>query len=495
MFDAIKNFFKLLLQAPTIEQETPEPKRYPLGAQPTEPDVRTIDFNEVVGITTLPTEYKTDLSKFAVFDQDLLGTCVAHAFALVKMVLDFLETGKLTVYSRRFLYVLSRRFLGMVNTDDVNNQGLPPVATAKVITSVGVIAETNLDDNKLKHSKYVNDYPVPTDEIRKQANIARAKGFTNLQVTPFNLKQAIFNTKIVPCTIIIDWDKFDTDGTLHAPVYFDGRHEVVFFGWEIKNGRERFIYRNSWGKHWGTNGNGYVYADELSKVVIEGLPITDIPNDLLERAKGYQYIFLTDLKKGSTGDAVIQLQKRLIEYGLLDIKNPTPNFGDMTKAALMQYQTLKGLKVDGIFGKGSRTSMNEDVASGKTISKIDLWIKAITKMEGAKPENHNPGNIRYIGQTTATGKTANGFCIFPDDATGYMELRKLLVRAATGQSSNYKADMTLSEFYAGIKLPNRYNKEIFGYAPESDGNQPNHYASYVAGVVGVSANTLIKDLL
>jgi len=487
MLDFLKKLFGLI-------EKTPTQKKYPLGAHESEPDIRTIDLAQVVNYTAMPLEQKTSvLAIIDVFNQLGLGTCVAHAFALVKMVLDYIETNKLVVYSRRFLYVLSRRFLGMVNTDASSNQGLPPIATAKVITTVGVIPSNILDNDTLPHSKYVDDYLV-TDTMRKEANYYRTKGFANVQINPTALKNAINSSKAIPACIIIDWGAIGTDGTIGKPYFPAGLHEVVFYGWDIKNGKERFIFRNSWGKAWGTNGDGYIYTNDLNSVVIELLALADIPNSLIERAKSYQYIFLTTLKRGSKGDGVVQLQKRLIEYGLLT-GNADGDFGKMTESALMQYQSLKGLSIDGIFGKKGQEAMNNDVVEKKVKAKLDLWIEAITKMEGAKPENHNPGNIRYVGQAKAIGQTSKGFCIFPDDATGYMELRNMLIRAATGQSSNYKADMTIREFYAGIKNPNRYGKEIFGYAPESDGNQPNHYADFVAKIVGVSVNTPIKDLL
>lgn len=126
-------------------------------------------------------------------------------------------------------------------------------------------------------------------------------------------------------------------------------------------------------------------------------------------------------------------------------------------------------------------------------SKIDLWIKAIIKMEGAKPSRNNPGNLRFIGQKYAVND--NGFCKFDTYEHGYNALKNLLLNACMGKSKNYDPRETIYEFYAGIPKPNRFNKNIGGYAPASDGNNPKHYAEFVAGAMKVPPTTIISHLL
>lgn len=496
----MKNFFQNIFSFFFEKKDTdstpvvPEVKKYPLGVLPDDVDVRRIPYTQVYQPVPLPIEYRTDVSMFPDFDQGLLGTCVAHAFAFAKMVLDFIETRVVVIYSRRFLYVLARRFSGFTeNIDAPSNQGLFPRIAIKVLTVVGLIKETTFDDNNLPHSKYVNDFVV-TDAMRKEAITGQAGGFSFPDNTSIGLKQAVYRSKIIPITIGIDWSCIDPDGTVHAPKRIVGTHEVVLLGWEVHNAKERFIFKNWWTKKWGTNGFGYINADEVEKVVVDSVAITDIPNDLVERAKNTQYIFLSDLKLGMQNESVLQMQKRLVEYGVAEFKQPTGYFGQQTLTALMQFQELKGLPVTGFFGSMSRDAMNGDVAQGKVKAKLDLWLEAIIKMEGSNPKWNNPGNLRYVGQAKAVGKTPNGFCIFPDYATGYMEMRNLLLRACTGQSKNYSPTMTLFEFYAGV-----YNtdgtKKYPGYAPKEDNNDPVRYANFVAKVVGVSPSIQIKDLL
>lgn len=118
-------------------------------------------------------------------------------------------------------------------------------------------------------------------------------------------------------------------------------------------------------------------------------------------------------------------------------------------------------------------------------TKLDLWCKAAIEMEGANPANNNPGNIRYVMgtwmQKMAIGEN-NGFCVFKDYETGYAVLKQFFTNAATGKSSIYHPTDTLYVFYSK-------------YAPASDNNNPNHYAEFVAGIIGVSPTVEISTLV
>lgn len=119
------------------------------------------------------------------------------------------------------------------------------------------------------------------------------------------------------------------------------------------------------------------------------------------------------------------------------------------------------------------------------ISKLELWISAIKDMEGAKLERNNPGNLRFRNQKYAIND--NGFCKFDTYGHGYDALKNLLKDACMGESTIYKPSMSLLEF-----------QEI--YSPASDGNNPLHYATFVADRIKkvypeITINTPIKELL
>lgn len=118
-------------------------------------------------------------------------------------------------------------------------------------------------------------------------------------------------------------------------------------------------------------------------------------------------------------------------------------------------------------------------------TKLDLWCKAAIQMEGANPKLNNPGNVRYVIGTWMQKKAIgeeNGFCIFPDYKTGYDVLQEIFTNAATGKSIIYHPTDTLYDFYAK-------------YAPASDGNNPKHYAEFVAGIIGVDPDVEISTLV
>lgn len=113
-------------------------------------------------------------------------------------------------------------------------------------------------------------------------------------------------------------------------------------------------------------------------------------------------------------------------------------------------------------------------------SRIDNWCEAAKQMEGAKPERNNPGNLRFVGQKFAVND--GGFCKFDTYAHGYAALKTLFTNACEGKSKIYSPTMNLYEFY---------NK----YAPSSDGNNPKHYAEFVANIIGVLPTIQIRQLL
>lgn len=69
------------------------------------------------------------------------------------------------------------------------------------------------------------------------------------------------------------------------------------------------------------------------------------------------YNFKRNLRMGSTGDDVQELQKYLISQGYLVLKNPTKYFGSMTARALAKWQRKNNLPATGYFGPMSRAAI------------------------------------------------------------------------------------------------------------------------------------------
>lgn len=98
----------------------------------------------------------------------------------------------------------------------------------------------------------------------------------------------------------------------------------------------------------------------VPEIIIDELPLTarnTIATGLPAR----------DLELGSSGPDVVALQSRLISEGYLDLITPTDQFGPLTQAALIRYQTAKGIvPASGYYGPLTRASMGGSVAAPVT---------------------------------------------------------------------------------------------------------------------------------
>ena len=71
------------------------------------------------------------------------------------------------------------------------------------------------------------------------------------------------------------------------------------------------------------------------------------------------YNFTQTLKYGSTGNEVMELQKKLIADGYLTV-TPNGNFGPATENAVKAYQKANSLASDGVVGQKTRELLNKN---------------------------------------------------------------------------------------------------------------------------------------
>lgn len=451
----MKNLLKFFLNLFKPSEPT-----YSLGAEEGTPDLRNIELTSFQKPVVLPDNYETGMPSVA--DQGNIPKCVASGITKLKEL--YLELKGIYVsLSDDDLYEQCKKQDGMPNIG-----GTFPVIGAKIACSTGIAS--------VEAYKTRNEETIATSRKKH-----RLGNYAFVGADYESVCQAIFQNKAIVATFNVDSNWFR--GVIIRILKSLGRHLVLLHG--FRRGAGIIIGQNSWGVGWIGRVAGILNSNtkaghfemrwsDYEGNVFDIMTITDIPPELLEEAKAKDYYFLNTLKKGSKGLEVKELQKRLGLYA-------DGSFGDKTKEAVIQFQKANGLKADGIVGQGTRDVLN------KKVSKLDLWCEAIKKHEGwyagsRSFRNNNPGNIKYIGQISATGKDSGNFCIFPSYEVGYNELRKLLIRACSGESSVYKPEMTLYDFYAK-------------YAPDSDGNNSRKYAEVVATFIGVSPQTKIKELL
>jgi uncharacterized protein YcgL (UPF0745 family) len=293
-----------------------------------------------------------------VLDQRQLGTCVAHAIVYVKMYQEFKETGKVPKFSRRFLYSIARTY----SPYDPNGEGLFPRDGGKVLKDIGVSEPDTIDDNTLHHSIYAGY--VPSEEMKKAAKKWSA-GFVSVNSNDMeSIKQAIVKEGLITVSLAHEGSKWNArTGKLSKPVNATGAHYIAVYGYEVTDKGETILYFiNSWSEKWGDKGKGQFNYSDYKTFMYDILVFTDVPNDLIEKAKNTQFIFTMNLKQGMTHPDVSKLQERLRDEGYYTYPQITGYFGPITKEALIKYQKANNIKpAEGYFGPITRSKMNEPV--------------------------------------------------------------------------------------------------------------------------------------
>lgn len=242
---------------------------YTLGAIQNSKDLRDIDIAQVQAPVKIPEKYETDILWIPVFNQLANGSCVGHAHAVIHIYNEFKENKKLVPVSPRYLYALSKKY------DNYTGQGTSPRVTAKIQVDKGCASETYVpNDNTLAHDIYIKvDESTGIDAGRY-----KMKGYAFVADNLDSLKQAIYQNGLVAITISVG--NYDTEikkGTL-------GLHRVVAYGYD----GDKILFRNSWGKEWGNNGNGFFYYKDQS--LLDSMTFVDMPNEIKEEAKKkYKY--------------------------------------------------------------------------------------------------------------------------------------------------------------------------------------------------------------
>lgn len=152
---------------------------------------------------------------------------------------------------------------------------------------------------------------------------------------------------------------------------------------------------------WNGNGQARVYAAIIEKNYRK---ITGKKTDEV-------------LRRGASGEAVIELQKALENLGFLSGNQVDGDFGGVTENAVKQYQMANGLTVDGWVGSNTwaslkdsmaTTGMDDPVDPPKKESKGDIDVKSWTRF------------ATEVGGLMTAGGAA--FASVPDEAKFYVTI-------------------------------------------------------------------------
>jgi hypothetical protein len=219
---------------------------------------------------------------------------------------------------------------------------------------------------------------------------------------------------------------------------------------------------------------------------------TDADHGPIKLQVGCDELERTNYPQFGTLPAFYQFARHEIMHGLYML-NVDKSLGDRThywwnigrfENALDDIEIGENLMIFGDI-KGFITRFLASIYKSRTTK----WADAIQEFEGYIPgsksyRNNNPGNLRFTGYTSslgAMGKDPTGFAVFGTYQEGYDALNQFLSDAKSGKLISYRVEMSLNEFF-----------EV--YAPSSDNNAPEVYASFVAKRIGVSVEEIISNI-
>jgi hypothetical protein len=320
-----------------------------LGAIPSPLDYRDIGLGQITEPKDYPSKFMNNLSSLPVWHQHKIGACVGHACAKYKQVLDKEDTGEVLDLSPRFLYALAKC------RDGYTDEGTYPRLVAQILKDVGCATEKTCPNNTfLEHEEYVfnrNEFNI-TDEMMKDAELAKIKGYAFVDITNDGLKQAICDFK--GCSLLVSvgsewWTDVMGNVTwninavlpVRPPKKIVSGHQIYIYGYEDIEGDTRFYFRNSWGSTWGDKGDGYFLWNQYKNFIIEGMTFTDIPDHILQEVKGLPLTFVhkfnTSMQYNDYNEEVKWLQRALKVAGYFK-GSITGGYYDVTKKAVFEFQ-------------------------------------------------------------------------------------------------------------------------------------------------------------
>lgn len=316
------------------------------------PDNRDIRLTSVQAHVVRPKKNKTSLVLLPVENQKDHGSCVGQGEGKGAEYFQFKEEGKVVRLSKRYLYGEAKKIDGFPEIE-----GTYPRVVASILTSRGVPREIYLPDlNDLSHEAY-HTYDL-SEEIEFDAFQYRVSGYAAVEPELEALAQAIYQNGVVSASLdVANWSRLPV-----KPTPSTGLHRILLYGYEEKwnwfTPDIKIFFRNSWGKEWGDNGNGWFWLSEFREHIYDIMAYVDMPNVLRQQAKLMPYLFTRTLKKGSTGPDVTQLQLRLnaevakdgkpcYDYKEAGSVYYGTYFGVATETAVQRYQIAKGIVLSG----------------------------------------------------------------------------------------------------------------------------------------------------
>lgn len=336
-------------------------------------DIPTTAFQQP---TDIPQRWVTDITMLPIETQ-IWGTCVAYAQAKLLQYFEYVDTGLIVTLIPGFIYDWCKQ------RDGVAAQGTYPRVGAQVMVDFGCASDDTLTETSDTYENYLKK-DIQSQKVLDDAAKRKISGYAFVPLNGDAVAQAIYKNKVITGTLEVgDWSALPLKW-FKSWLY----HHTLWYGYEYTNNDLIIYLRNSWGPEWLKNilnwlfpGNGYFLWSEYGPYAQDIQVYTDIPDDLLFKAKNMQYRFTKDLDMGYNDPSVKELQKRLNEdpdtqvavSGPGSTGNETTTFGSLTRAALARYQKKHGISPSlGYFGPITRNFMNQGLPP---IALVDAMIQ------------------------------------------------------------------------------------------------------------------------
>jgi len=316
-------------------------------------DERDYQMEEVACYAPVKWEEKKTFRSFPVKNQDGSSSCVGNAVAKILGIENYLEEGEYLDLSARDIY--TRR----------TNQGMGMHfrEAMKIGSEQGATLEHLMPSNG-RNEAQMNDAIDRTPYKEIVGRVARGGAYVAI---PFNIDkvaEVIATGKGVLLGLRFNYNEYNKQvPEIINGAILDCHHGIAGVDYTLYKGKRAIIVDESWGvgnvtqriitEDWFTMGRvtaSWYFEDLKNSRAISDVVNSDIP----------KYQFTKDLWFGMRNADVIKLHEVLIAMGLLDIKEPTGYFGQLTKNAVIAYQELKGIRpLSGYVGPLTRAELNK----------------------------------------------------------------------------------------------------------------------------------------
>ena len=230
--------------------------------------VRVYDFSVLK--KSFPVQ-STDLKSFKlnefedvvkVKNQEEYWACAAFATSLIIEYMNYIETGKYTEFSPGYIYGKHRK-------DSSWSSGMSYLSLCESLLNYGSVPMTIF--SRMAEMPEIKKIIKNRPDLDNIAFPYRIKGFAQIKTANKekkleDVKLALINT-CAPLLCIINANTSES-------------HAICVYGFE----GDKFLYQNSYGESWGTNGRATISIDALDHIVCfldetVRLPFDDVPED------------------------------------------------------------------------------------------------------------------------------------------------------------------------------------------------------------------------